>query len=123
MIRAYAHPHDYGDSVAISIVMRPAEDCGPVQILRLSTSSPPGPFQVRTWEDVKQGEITEPTFVLDDASARAVLDALTRLYQGAEDTRALRRDYDAERKRVDQLTAAMSTLALKLAEPDLTEPA
>jgi hypothetical protein len=44
----------------------------------------------------------EPTMRLSDEYGRALLDALTRHYHGAEDTRALRRDYDAERARADR---------------------
>jgi hypothetical protein len=44
----------------------------------------------------------EPLHLRDD-EARALLAALQQHYSGAEDTRALRRDYDAERKRVDLL--------------------
>jgi hypothetical protein len=50
----------------------------------------------------------DPTFELPWDSGRALLDALTQYYRGSEDTRALRRDYDAERKRVDDLTRTMS---------------
>jgi hypothetical protein len=40
-----------------------------------------------------------------------------RHYGGAEDTRALRRDYDAERERVDALTAALVDVTRRLASP------
>jgi uncharacterized small protein (DUF1192 family) len=36
-------------------------------------------------------------------------------YQGAEDTRALRRDYDNERKRVDELTQVIADVTRTLA--------
>lgn len=58
----------------------------------------------QSWVELSgQGEVVDPTFELHDASARALLDALTRHFHGAEDTRALRRDYDDERRRVDGL--------------------
>jgi hypothetical protein len=38
-----------------------------------------------------------------------------RHYQGAEDTRALRQDYNAERKRVDELTKVLSDVTKTLA--------
>jgi hypothetical protein len=41
---------------------------------------------------------------LHDEDARALLSALLTHYEGGEDTRSLRRDYDAERKRVDQFS-------------------
>jgi hypothetical protein len=40
-----------------------------------------------------------------------VLDALVRYYQGAEDTRTLRQDYDAERARVDKFIDATISMA------------
>lgn len=45
---------------------------------------------------------------LTEDLARALLDGLTRWYHGAEDTRALRKDYDAERARVDRLLDKLS---------------
>jgi hypothetical protein len=59
--------------------------------------------------------VLEPTFVLPFDSGRALLDALTRHYHGADDTRALRRDYDAERKRVDEQAAVIADIARTLA--------
>jgi hypothetical protein len=57
-----------------------------------------------------------PTIVLPEDSGRALLDALVRHYQGAEDTRQLRRDYDNERMRVDNLTNALVDIARASAE-------
>lgn len=51
-------------------------------------------------------EPVEPLHLSDD-DARALLAALIRHYDGGEDTRSLRRDYDAERKRVDLLISAL----------------
>lgn len=47
------------------------------------------------------------SLVLDDDMAVALLDALATHYRRATDTTHLRADYDAERARVDQLTAAL----------------
>ncbi|SRR6266851_2200665 len=52
-----------------------------------------------------------PTFALPDDMARALLEELTRWYHAAEDTRALRKDYDDERRRVDRLTEAVIGIA------------
>lgn len=60
--------------------------------------------------------MVEPTFILPFDSGRALLDALTRHYQGAEDTRALRRDYDNERKRVDEQALVIADIARTLAK-------
>lgn len=56
----------------------------------------------------------DPTYELPWDVGRALLDALTQHYRGAEDTRALRRDYDAERKRVDDLTKTIGDVARTL---------
>lgn len=67
------------------------------------------------WEQTEPLAAIEPTLTLDDDAGRALLDELTRYYHGADDTRALRRDYDAERSRVDKLTDSVSLLAHTLA--------
>lgn len=54
---------------------------------------------------------TEPTIRLPLDLGQYVLESLVRHYNGAEDTRALRKDYDDERKRVDRLTAAVIAIA------------
>lgn len=45
----------------------------------------------------------EPTIRLRDDEALALLDALLTHYRGGSDTRQLRKDYEAERARVDRL--------------------
>ena len=50
----------------------------------------------------------EPMTLSDD-DARALLTALVRHYEGGEDNRSLRRDYDAERKRVDTFIAHLTS--------------
>src|SRR5690348_4972406 len=52
-------------------------------------------------------EPAEPSFRVDEDEARALLQELIRFFDGGEDTRTLRRDYDAERSRVDKLTDAL----------------
>ena len=59
--------------------------------------------------------VLAPTFSLPFDSGRALLEALTRHYNGAEDTRALRKDYDAERKRVDEQNRVIADIAQTLA--------
>lgn len=54
------------------------------------------------WKEIDPHEAVCPTFLLPYDTGRALLNALTRHYHGADDTRALRRDYDAERARVDK---------------------
>lgn len=61
-------------------------------------------------------KILQPTMILPWDTGRALLEALVRHYNGAEDTRALRRDYDAERKRVDEQSKVIADIARTLAE-------
>jgi hypothetical protein len=56
----------------------------------------------RGWEIVPENVQPEATLRLRGEEARALLEALVRHYQGTEDTRMLRKDYDAERARVDK---------------------
>lgn len=130
MIRAYIQEQFASDSVDIAIIQSDAAGSPdtPKRILRLASDESRFPFWEPLPEDARN---VEPTLRLNNEAALALLDALTRHYQGAEDTRALRRDYDAERKRVDQLTATLGTIASSLAsrvvntsgepEPVLTE--
>jgi hypothetical protein len=57
----------------------------------------------------------KPTFSLPADTGRVLLDALVRHYQGAEDSRSLRRDYDAERQRVDEQAKVLADVARTLA--------
>lgn len=78
-------------------VMRPAGD-DTYMVLR------PSDLGAWAWDPVAANvEPGSPTLLLTDDIARPLLDALLRHYAGAEDTRTLRRDYDAERARVDGL--------------------
>ena len=123
MIRAHVHEDVLPLCVAISIVQHPAEgDMDPrLRILRLP---PAGDMMCSAWEEVPSPCVTaEPTFRLDHDAARALLDALTRHFHGAEDTRALRRDYDGERVRVDRLIEHLAVIGRNLTAPDGSPPA
>jgi len=104
----------FGFGVAILIADRPGDGQmgGPYRALRI------GQGYEREWEEVTEYAGHGPTLVLEEDEARALLDALTRYYSGAEDTRALRKDYDAERGRVDKLTDAVIGLAHRLVSSD-----
>jgi hypothetical protein len=58
-------------------------------------------------------EVTLEPLVLTEDRARALLTALIRYYDGGEDTRSLRKDYDAERIRVDRLLNVVSDIATR----------
>lgn len=82
------------------------QDEGARYLLHMENSS------VFRWDEVPSGGavsdvILEPTFVLPFDSGRALLDSLVRHYQGAEDTRQLRKDYENERRRVDLMIDAL----------------
>ena len=70
---------------------------------------------LQEWKEIDQLESVRPTFLLPYDTGRALLDALTRHYHGADDTRALRRDYDAERARVDKQSALIGDVLRTLA--------
>jgi hypothetical protein len=109
-IRAFIADGLAGFRTQISLVLM---DAGgrPERIMHLH---PGGPM---TYDEIGDGLDLEPTLVLDEAAARALLDGLAGHFHGAEDTRALRKDYDAERKRVDGLIGTVTHLAGVLAEP------
>lgn len=68
-------------------------------------------FPDGTRKFVPNGEYDEmavPSFRMDELHARALLEVLLNYYQGGDDTRALRKDYDAERVRVDKMIDALS---------------
>lgn len=72
---------------------------------------PTGEYALRlAGNTVEEIRLEEGTEVPDDVAltlshdmARALLQSLTNHYHGAEDTRALRKDYDHEKQRVDKM--------------------
>lgn len=113
MIRAYVSEDFPGMTIALSLVQQD-DGQGPTRILRIVEA---GDNPVIRWEDVPDPPIQQiipPTIRFGDREARAILEALSNHYGGAEDTRALRRDYDAERKRVDNLTESLASIAQSL---------
>lgn len=56
-----------------------------------------------TYLHVPENTECPPTISLRDDEAHALLEELLRHYQGSENTRQLRKDYEAERARVDKL--------------------
>ncbi len=105
----------YESFVAAGIALIQVADDVPRRILRVVDGS----AGVYRWEDLPDERTRDlaPTLQIGDSEARALLEALARHYGGADDVRALRRDYDAERKRVDVLTSALVDVTRQLAEP------
>lgn len=60
-----------------------------------------------SWEPLDETTDRPPSLMLDDEMARVLLDALAAYFGGTGDVQALRRDYDAERKRVDKMIDAL----------------
>ena len=110
MIRAYVSEDFPLDSVKVAIVQQP-EGGRPEAILRVVDNAP----RLR-WEAIESIDaVVEPTMMLRLDEAQALLDSLTRFFHGAEDTRALRKDYEAERGRVDQLVGTLAVVTQTLA--------
>jgi hypothetical protein len=53
--------------------------------------------------------VNEPTMRLDEDLARALLDALSAHFGGSSDVQTLRKDYLAERARVDKMIAHLTS--------------
>ena len=112
MIRAYVTEDLLGMAVRISLVQQAADDNNPALILRIDNDGPTPSYR---WEPIDSAVETQPTLCLPQDAARALLDTLTRHFHGAEDTRALRKDYDAERSRADLMARALIDVSLTLA--------
>jgi hypothetical protein len=115
VIRAWAQPERFGDVIALSLVRTP--DAGDFEskprVLRI------GPvedgYQRSTWEEFEPHAAVEPTLRLGMHEALALAEALAELQHGTSELRALRADYDAERRRVDRLIDTLSTVATEAA--------
>lgn len=114
MIQAYVVPGPFlGDTLNVFIVDK--HDDGAKRLLQMIDGG------AMRWLDLERdGDVyaddPAPTVQLPYDSGRALLEELTRYYQGAEDTRQLRKDYDAERKRVDEQAKVIADIAKTLAE-------
>jgi hypothetical protein len=94
------------DGIAIWIALKHGP--GDRRLLRLTPD--PG---VTSWEEHEPlAQAVPPTLKLPDEAARALLDALLRHYQGAEDLRTVRSDLLHERGRVDRLTSGLLQIAI-----------
>jgi hypothetical protein len=119
VIRAHVIPASMAFGVDIGIVQHHEgeELPGARQIMRLLPLGT-GDDQrlVVAWEPIAPGSLAPPTLSLGDDEAIALMTALVAHYQGVDDQRMLRRDYDAERGRVDKLVDALVGIAQQRAE-------
>jgi hypothetical protein len=104
MINVYIGNDSYGFGIGVMIVDEISST--DKRIMRYNGTAG-GVGMTSTWEPATEGVANEPTFLFGDDVGRELLQALVRHYHGSEDSRALRRDYDDERKRVDKLMTAM----------------
>lgn len=115
MIRAYVHePYIAApDTVAVSLV-REFDQPGYHErhILHLNPSED-GRFITRSWDRFETGDLEPcaPTLSLGREEAHVLANALITYFGGVDDQRMLRRDYDAERSRVDKLVDAVVDIA------------
>lgn len=113
-IRAHIMQRSWADLVEVFIVDHQQD--GRTRLLRMDSEND----RAYHWEEHEDGAAVNaaddrPTYLLPHDTGRALLQALVEHYQGVEDTRALRRDYDAERKRVDSQAATISDICTALA--------
>lgn len=109
MIRVHLGQNWPNFAVDVFVVMTGESD-QPTHIMRYT-----GDLESFLWEEIEPGLQHKPTLTLDEGTARGLRDALNAHYSGVDDQRALRHDYDDERKRVDKLTDAVIGVAGTLA--------
>lgn len=114
MIKVYLTEGPFGDSLRVFIIDR--REHTPKRLLQTVEDGKALRWEELPAEGAAISEPPIPTFTLPYDSGRALLEALTRHYNGAEDTRQLRKDYEAERKRVDMLANSLIDIARASAE-------
>jgi hypothetical protein len=115
VIRAYVADDPMSFGVRVAVFNQPGDGDYPREVLHIVGDE--SGVQRFHWQPVQPNELVEPTMQIPGDMARALLDGLQRHFQGIEDTRALRKDYDAERARSEKLTDALIDLCGKLADP------
>jgi hypothetical protein len=108
VIRAHINEPFEGFS-SLDVVIADHLDGGRVVVMHLDENG------IVRWDEHEPHARPKPTISLPMDTGRALLDALTRHYQGAEDTRQLRQDYERERARVDEHAKVLADLARTLA--------
>jgi hypothetical protein len=121
MIRAHVADSWNAHGVNVSIVLKDDEHSRATHILRYrEVGEGDEKYLIHQWEPVDPDiGMSRPTFALPYEVATTLLGALHSHFQGVDDRRALRADYDKERGRVDKLTDAVIDLAKGLAQPAL----
>lgn len=109
MIRAYVTVTPMAYNLAVSIVRHWEDGTGQAQVLHITAREDGSTYT--SWNLVQPGDTVAPTMHLAMDEAQALLAALHSHFQGVDDQRALRADYDAERRRVDRLTDAVIEIA------------
>lgn len=115
MIRAYVTDGMSGPGVQVSVVNQRDGDTHPHEVLHVvGTENGVHHFH---WQQIVPGMTFEPTLQVPADIARALLDGLTSHFEGNDDSPALRKDYDAERDRVDQLIEHLAVIAKQATAP------
>lgn len=111
MIRGYVVPKLFGDAFALSLVDH-AEPNGLARpmILRLVPDAT-GDSVRGEWVEFDEHDTVEPTMHLSAREVFALADAMAEIRSGTSEMRALRADYDAERKRVDRFIDILGAVA------------
>ena len=111
MIRAYVNDSVWAATVNVAIVRKDAEGEGPRYVAAIQTAGEG--YEQRTWLNwvtIEDGAAA-PTLTLDHETAVALMQALNAHYSGVDDQALLRKDYTAERGRVDKLIDVVSDIA------------
>jgi hypothetical protein len=117
LIRAITHPDHKTFGVMITVVEQADDASRPASVLRLAAGGETGTVRFSGWEPHERYAAVEPTLVLPEEVASALLDALNRHFHGVDDARALRRDLDGERNRADKLIDHLGAIARQLSGP------
>jgi len=83
-----------GQGIAVNVIRRNGDRIDALMDLGTVDTFP-------IWRTIEPATMAPPGLRIPDDVAKALLDALLDHYRGGHDARELRKDYDAERARVD----------------------
>jgi hypothetical protein len=83
-----------GQGIAVNVIRRNGDRIDVLMVLGTVDTFP-------IWRTLEPATQAPPGLRIPDDVAKALLDALLDHYRGGHDARELRKDYDAERARVD----------------------